>query len=126
MSSAAVTKLITLPYASSMVEFSIIKFPPSPNLIAPSAEPPLVLQFSRSKSNAFNVAPSGMSKQESSDPVTETDVKSKTVLSPDPCWIALPTLVNVTSVIVKLPTFALADGLEPWRLPAAIAASLVL
>ena len=126
MSSAAVTKLITLPYASSMVEFSIIKFPPSPNLIAPSAEPPLVLQFSSSKSNAVSVAPSGMSKQESSAPETDTDVKSKPVLSPDPCWIAFATFVKVTSVIVKLPTLSVADGLEPWRLPAAIAASLVL
>ena len=49
-----------------------------------------------------------------------------TVPCPDPCLNAVATFVKVTWSIVKFPTFPLLDGAAPCRLPAAIAASVVL
>ena len=91
----------------------------------PQLLPPELQSFispSRSVTSEF----SARSKQESLASLISKSAIVRTVPCPEPCLNAVPTLVKVTWSIVKLPTLALLEGEAPWRLPAAIAASLVL
>ena len=94
-------------------------------MTAPPQLFPLVLQPSIAPSRSVTSESSAKSKQESAALLISKSTIDNTVPCPEPCLNAVPTLSNVTSFIVKLPTFELLLGAEPCLLPAEIAASEV-